>query len=510
MSTQYNKYFIPFGIFLIAFLYSSFFLQGLPLFDNDYNQWIHYAREYSLPTILWQVFNPILEDWNVDFRPTQTLVFKALFSLFEYDPSGYYYFKSLMLALFSTTYFLFLRRYLNTTSVAAFSALFLTMASSTFTSLRWVSDFVIVSEFIALLVYATFLYLETLEKPSKTKLFACLALMVILTLICDRTKANGKLIPGILFFYIVLLDWRKLKRYGFTILLMVITVLPWKVLINNPIPFLSAEPGTVKYYAWQPASLEKFRVLFGGDFEFLSLFYSGDSPISILAIIGFPLLYAFILAIAVLIFRRAPITKIDKFLIVWSVINITALMSYPTLPSHFQARYAISVLIPLIPLVLLTIYRAAQLTWNRRWIPKLLITTLVFMQLCFHGYNTFRARNGDPTVRIANAKLREYIANNFKNSWFYYMEIDVALFRPTNDGNQFFNSDNDELETVINNSLISRTNLYIISPAPLNDRTLKLEKWFPGKSESLYDIIFNNEDREYYEYGVYLYKIVDL
>ena len=238
MNSIYKRCSIPIGIFLVVFLYSSFFLQGLPLYDNDYSVCIVNANKSSLPTVFWQIFDPILRDWNAEFRPTQTLIFKALFSLFEYNASGYFYFKSLMLALFSTVYFIFLRRFLNITAVALFSTLFLAMASSTFGSLKWAGDLVIVSEFLALLVYSTFMYLETQEKPSKIRLFGCLALMVILTLICDRTRASGKLIPGILFFYIVIFYWSKLKRYGLTILLMVITVLPWKVLISNPVPFL--------------------------------------------------------------------------------------------------------------------------------------------------------------------------------------------------------------------------------------------------------------------------------
>lgn len=506
MNNKYKEYMIPLGIFLTVFLYSSFFLQGLHLFDDDYNVCLANAHKYSLSTVLWHIFDPILTGWNTESRPTQTLIFKALFSLFEYEHSGYYYFKSSMLALFSTVYYVLLRRYLNTTAVAILSTLFLAAASSTFGSMRWVGDFVIVSEFLALLVYAIFLYLEAQENIPEIRLFACLALMVVLTLICDRTRASGKLIPGILFFYIVIYDWKKLKRYGLAIILMVISVVPLKLLLNNPAPFLHSDPGTLKIHEWQPASIGKFWALFGEDFMPFSLFYSGHSPISILAIIGFPLLYVFMLALVILIIKRTPVQKCGKFLIVWAAVNAASLMSYPTLPSHFQARYAISVLIPLIPLVLLAIYRATQLSYNRRWTPQFLIAALVVMQIGFHGYHIFRARNGAATFMIAADNLREHIATNYKNSFFYYQYFPVSGFRPTDDGNQFFDNKSVSFATVIYKRSISHSPLYITSPFPFSDPSVKLEKMFPGKSGSLYDRIFNSGDRQFYETTLYLYR----
>lgn len=506
MNFKHKEYLIPLGIFLTVFLYSSFFLQGIRLFDDDYNVCLVNTHKYSLATVLWQILDPVLTDWNAEFRPVQTLIFKALHSLFEFEPSGYYYFKSLMHALFSTVYYLFLRRNLNIAAVAFFSTLFLATASSTFRSLLWVSDLVIVSEFLALLVYAIFLYLESLEKPSKVRLLGCLVLMFFLTLICDRTRASAKLIPGILFFYIVLFDWRKFKRYGLTIVSMVAVLLPWQVIISNPAPFLSAKPGTVKAHVWQPATTAKFWKLFGRDFEPFSLIYTGYAPISVLAIIGFVLLYTFILATIVLIARRSPLRRTDKFLIVWAGVNIVSLMSYPSLPDHFQARYAISVLIPLIPLILLTISRAAQLTFKRRWVPAFLVAALVITQVCFHGYHTFRGRNDSPSFMIAADNLRCYIADNIKNSYIFYQYFPISGFRPTDDGNQFFDNNTSAFSRLAYNSLVSHSPLYIASPFEFSHPTVKLERSFPGRSDSLYDRIFNDREPHHYKSTLYLYK----
>jgi len=489
-----NKFILTICVALFALTYSSFFLQGLRLFDNDYNQWLTFAREISLPTVLWQIFNPILDEWNVAFRPVQTLTFKALFSLFDYNASGYYFFKSFMLALFCATYYLFLRRHLSSKAVAALSALFLTVASSTFVSLYWMSDFVIVSEFWALLVFAVFLHLETIDQPDRKKIVIGLILMVLLTLICDRTKANGKLIPGILFLYIVLLDWRKLKRYGLAIGLMIIMLIPWPVLLSDPAPFLVTNTGTPASYAWQPASLYKFWVLFAGDFSPFSLFYSTYPPISILAVLGFPLVYLGIAAGIFLIFRKTPAPPAVRFMIVWTVVNLAALMSYPTLPPQFQARYAISVLIPLLPLALLGIHSTAGWIWKHRQAPTLLVVFLVTIQIGFHCYHTVRMRNiGTPGYMIASDTMREYIADNFSETGFFYYQLSVMAFRPTTTGNRFFSSKQHDFKEVVS-SLPSGTPVFVISTVPLNESAFRLHATFPGKSDNWYDRIFNEDD----------------
>ena len=491
-----KKYLVATGIGLFAFVYASFFLQGLRLFDNDYNQWLTYARENSLATALWQVFNPILSAWNVDFRPTQTLIFKALFALFDYNASGYYYFKALMLALFSAGYFLLLRRYLGSPMVAALSAIFLVTASSTFTSLYWISDFVIVSEFLALLVFAIFLHLESLEQVDRKTLIVWIALMVILTLICDRTKANGKLIPAILFLYLLLFDRSKLKRYGVAIVLMVVILLPWPVLLSDPAPFLVAKAGTPAAYAWQPASLQKFWILFAGDFAPYSLLYSEHPPISVTAVLGFPLVYLGLFAAGWLIYRRVPASPPVRFMMVWLVVNLLALMSYPYLPAHFQARYAISVLIPLVPLILLVIQSAfGRISNIGRWSAGLL-TVFVLVQIGFNVFHTVRMRNiGMPGFMIASGAVREYIASNFSDAGFIYYNMPVFAFRPTTDGNQFFSSGSDPLSDVIA-ALPAGTPLYVISSTPIYSPDLGLHAAFPGRSDNWYDRIFNRDAKQ--------------
>ena len=75
-------------------------------------------------------------------------------------------------------------------------------------------------------------------------------------------------------------------------------------MLTNPIPpFIHADPSTISKLSWQPVSLNKFWLLFARDFEFFSLLYPEYPPISILAIIGFPLLYMVVISIAILFYK---------------------------------------------------------------------------------------------------------------------------------------------------------------------------------------------------------------
>jgi hypothetical protein len=518
------------GIGLLSFAYSSFFLQGIRLFDNDYNQWITWAREDPLTKTLSQTFNPILAEWNIQFRPFQVLVFKVLFPLFGYDASGYYYLKSFLLAVFCVVYFFFLRRFLQNTTIAALSALLLALSSSTFTSFYWVSDFIILSEILALLVYALFLRLELRQAPPRRfAVLAIFALMFLLTLLCDRTKANGKLIPAILFFYIVLIDWRKLKRYGLVLVLMLFVVVPVKEIIKNPIPqFIHASSErSVEVFSWQPASWEKFWLLFGQDFEPFSLRYLSYPPISILAILGFPIVYGAGFALLVVLgrhFRRektesairtliearkTPIGQVVVFLSMWALVNVAALASYPTLPQHFQARYAISVLIPLVPLLLWLIYRATIIVApSKNRLPAIIVSILVGTQLLFHANYTYRMRNDFATFMIASDGLRDYVAKTFRNSFFFYFNLPVLSFRPTHDGNQFFSvwrELNVTEEARKHGATLS--DCYLISRYPITNPFLAVHKSFPGRSNSLYDRIFNGGTHPRYRNTMYLYEV---
>ena len=81
-------------------------------------------------------------------------------------------------------------------------------------------------------------------------------------------------------------------------------------------------------------------------------------------------------------------------------------------------------------------------------------------------------------------------------------------FRPTDDGNRFFETYYRRFKSLADESLISNSSLYIISEERINSYNVTLKKTFPGKSEGLYDKIFNGGDHRHHEYTLHLYKYV--
>ncbi len=502
-------------------------MQGLRLFDNDYNQWLTYALEGSFPEILADVFNPFLKEWNVDFRPTETFVFKILYSLFGYNASGYYYFKSLAAALLGAAYFLFLSRYLRSTAVAVACAVFIGLASSTFTSLYWVSDFVIVSELLALVVFWIFLKIDLSENPTRARLIISFVAIFLLTLIADRTKANAKLIPAIIFIYIIVTGAGRLKRYWPLLAVVGVTLVPIAYMLKHPsLPFLSAGGSTVEAHAWQPATSAKLWLLFGKGFEPLSLSYATHPPISILSVLGFPIVYLAIAGFAYLLYKCLTKKSAEEcgafignteaikkrrvviFISIWAAVNTLALMSYPTLPDHFQARYAISVLVALLPLLLLIIKTAVEKISRKKLAGAAVVSILVIIQLGFHYGHTVRMRSGMPSFIIALDKTREYIETNYRGKVFYFQNIPAFRYRPGEERNTIVTSLSEPDAVVAARKRgIRPSELYVVMDRDVKDPTLRLIKAFPGRSDSLFGNVYNSGEKPKFKTTLFLYRM---
>ncbi len=523
------------AIFIAVLIYMYFFLEGLRLFDSDYYQWIKPAISEPFFKSAGDFLNPVLFDWNINFRPFQVFIYKGLFSLFGYEANGYFFFKAFITGLLSLAYFFFILRYLKNFAVAAASALFIGISSSTYTSLFWVSDFVVVSELITLCVYAVFLELDLSDKPRKAmKTAVTLVIIVILTIIADRTKANAKLIPGIIFLYLILTGPKRLYRYWPALVAMGLSLVPVAKILKSPVPtFIYAEPGTVTPASWQPASIEKFWRLFGAGFEPLSFTYKTHPPISILSIIGFVLLYAFLIAAVFLIYKKVKTrksagsaslrdtlkeNKAIVFFFSWAAINLLAMLSYPELPDYFQARYAISFFIPAIPLVFLTVYSAASLIGDRTGgtggggggrTGGAILALLLIVHLCFHSYQTFRVRNNFPTLMIASDTLREYVSSTYKGRHFYYLRLPNYYYRVDDKSDNKFISSFKEPNIIVAAKKfgIRPNDFLLISFEQIDDPTLLLIREFPGISGAHFDRLFNSGVSKRNRTTFYLYEV---
>ena len=523
-----GRYLISAGLFIFAFLYSGFFLQGIGLFEDDYTRWIRQARDDPFSRTLLQTLNPVLSDWNIQFRPFVVLVFRGLFPLFQYDASGYLYFKSLVLGIFSVFYYFFLLRYWGNKTIAFASALFLIVICATFSSLYWVSDFILVSELFGMMVYALYLSLEMhRQKPKMSRRFIFFALMLLFTLLSDRTKANGKLIPAILFFSILFSNRKRLKFYAPLLASMILILIPWGKAISHPLPgFIADKAGKAPFYSWQPASFAKFRTLLLGDFQPFSLLYGKWPPISVFSNLSYLFVYlgaaGAILVLyrfirdktggyyqRILVFQRSRRGMIVTLSSVWAFVNILALASYPSAPRHFQGRYLCGVLIPLAPLVYWYSLRFLRGLWPERKRFTALLFLLAFaLQIGFHPWHTFRLRNDFPTMIIASTRLRAWMDENIHNGLVVHFQLPVYHFKPEKGNNKHLSQwSTFNLTEIALKYGFRFEDCYIISCEQMKNPYLILLKEFPGRSSSLYDRIFNARGKKRYYYTLYLYNV---
>ncbi|MEM6366502.1 MAG: hypothetical protein AAF745_18895, partial [Planctomycetota bacterium] len=351
--------------------------------------------------------------------------------------------------------------------------------------------------------------------PSFRTTLLILVVIFILTLVCDRTKANAKLIPAIIVVHIAITNASRLKIYIPLVALMGLALVPVPELIRNPIPpFLSDPNQELPAHAWQEASSSKFMMLFAGDFRPLSLRYSGYHPISVLAIIGFPLVYSGIAGLLIGVSKAlrairsaaAPMTatrqwldsrqgKIVSFLAIWSVINVLALASYPKLPTHFQSRYAISVLIPSVPLLLLLTTKAwTACLPSRKRLGRAFIIGLVGIHILSHSLYTLHNRSAYfCDFMIASNKLCDHVDRQLQNSLVICHYFGVPSYRPTARGNRWVSVSGPlNLKDVAAEYEVSLDQCFVVARPQFRypETVLTQLETFDGSSDALFDRLF--------------------
>lgn len=109
---------------------------------------------------------------------------------------------------------------------------------------------------------------------------------------------------------------------------------------------------------------------------------------------------------------------------------------------------------------------------------------------------------------IAKYNLMEYIDRNFSNGLFYLSGSNyVPAYKPTMRGNRFITSEIEpELESAISRYRIEQKDVYFISPFPVYLPFLMFYGKIQGKSDCLFDILFNSGENVHY-YSAFIYRV---
>lgn len=353
---------------LVAAAIVFFFTQGLPLWDDDYSQWLTQANG-GFFNLIFRLISPFTSDpatWGYSDRPVQVLIYKILHLIFGYWGTGFFFVKSLVFGGLCGTLYHWMRRW-GVEKLPAYLALsVLVLSTNVLASLIWHSDFGVYSQLA--LTGILFWALPEVEKgPSSLNVYKkgwaglpksfsrFIILFFVTVYFGSKLKGDVRLAPVILLAYLWLTNQAKAKVYVAPLALTFLATLPWsKQMFQHLPPFM---PGASAYTGWTYGSFSVGRI-----FEFLvgDLFTIRHAPLSLLGAVGIFVTLALVAYAGYRAYREELMKPSNKTIFVFTWLGVTLLACGILAPQspNFQLRYT---LLPLVPatLFLAIIFQAA-------------------------------------------------------------------------------------------------------------------------------------------------------
>lgn len=372
------------ALMLAGFLYAAFLVQGLPLWDDDFTSWFWKIKDQSIWTTLGQWLSPIStqpEYWGFNERPVQALVYQIGYIISGYEAWSYFLYKSLVFAALGYMAYLWGQRLMPASSRGAArggalaGAVLLLLAPGTAASHVIHSDLATTAElWFLILTYWIFAEIEktpvawrgwpSLEQAAQRAWLKRWFVISLCVYLAYKSKADLKLIPGILALYILIVRRHQLRFFAWPVGWMVLLAIPWggKIFGQLP-PFVPGSQGSEIGWMWQPASVSRLLDFFWtpGPYEPGSALR--EPTLSLAGVLG-PYLLAGLLAFGLWLRRRGgwrlPLTSLVRptkpeararvFALVWFLCVAVGISALPGINYLFRIRYG---LLPMVPVSLL-------------------------------------------------------------------------------------------------------------------------------------------------------------
>jgi hypothetical protein len=423
---------------LAAFLFAGGVLSGLRLFDNDYD-WINQAQDAGLLQLLGDILRPIPERWGFQDRPTQTLVFRLIYGAVGYSAFSFYTFKA---ALFGGVCFGITRLSITLGlghRASVLAGTIFALSSSGQASALWVSDFELLTEILILAAFGIFW--RILHSVPKSKIEECLnqAMFVLISVAAHRTKGSAKLIPAIVFLYLILYRRDQIRRFLPSLALIALTIIPVFSVFDDPIPpFAPFAEDHSQGWMWKPANLQTLGTLVVGNFH---PFFGTSGPniiaFSMLSVLAPAVLWSTGLAFIYLMLRSRKSFSLTgwRFLCIWAAISIASYTAFPRLPEGFMARYIVVGLVPVSMLIGLILDQA-----SRRFTAKVAwpaLGCILMMHAATNLSSTRYLRDTLGQVIVAYDQAREHISTQVTDSDVLVIGFDYGYHRRVSDSNRY-------------------------------------------------------------------------
>lgn len=432
-------------LFMAGFVYAFIFGQGLPLWDDDFTSWFWKIKDRGIGSIFLEWISPISTQpqyWGFNERPVQALVYKIFHLVSGYEAWSYFLYKDVIYAGMGVMVYLWGLRLAGNAPHAklvalAAAAIFL-LAPGTMASHVIHSDLATTAEFLFLLM--TYIIWGEIEKtpqdwaglpdpknPVHRKWMLRWAAIAFCTYLGYKSKADLKLIPGIMGAYVFLVRRRQLGFFAVPLALMVLLAVPWGPGIFSKLPpFLPGSKGSEIGWMWQPASMDRFLefIWASAPYDFVA---SLSSPtLSLAGILG-PFLLVGIMAflgwkmeafdrVPWARFSETPVDRARTFALIWFGVILVGISALPAINYIFRVRYGI---ITMVPVSLLLAWVFGLFSHSVKQLPRWAVATACALLAIQSGINLSRSidyRRSMGQVMVSVDQVYEEVRKNHQNS----------------------------------------------------------------------------------------------
>lgn len=410
------RWHLPVGVCLGAGLYLSFYVEGLRFFDNDYD-WINQAVAAPWAGTLADILRPVPADWGFSFRPVQVLLFKVLHGIFGERAAAFYGFKCLAAGAAVAGIAVAAQVFWGSRRTALMAAGCFALASSTFASALWVSDFELVAQTFALAGVTAFWHANRRLDTTSLHTAAYQAIVVLLVVLAHRTKGSAKILPFVFATYLALFERDRFWKWAPALGLTALTVIPLFSLLDNPIPpFTPFSEDLSQGWKWRPANLDTLFLLLVGNAHPLFGAYGEAPGHSLLTNLMPWLLWPSIAGGALGCATWWKGCRIDRsvgLVLIWLAATIASFSAFPRLPEGFMSRYVVVALVPASLLVARSINDlAGQLKSMHQYVAPAALAGLFLAHGVTQVHQTRQKRETLGQAFVAYDRARGAIAQN--------------------------------------------------------------------------------------------------
>lgn len=336
-------------VFLAGAAVAFLFTQGLPLWHDDYSQWIAQANG-SFLALLARILLPITWEpstWGYSDRPIEILLYKILHGIFGNWGTGYFFVKSLGFGALCWTMARWMSR-LGVSRVVSWLVLgIFALSANVAASLIWHSDFGIYSQLIIAIVLLEAARRLPSVRSSRGDFLRQFGVFFAAVYFGAKVKGDVRLVPLILLVYLWFTDRARFRDLGPWLGGTFLATLPWSTAFFKHLPPFMGGSG---YTGWTYGTFSVTQLL---DFFVKDALSFTSTPLSLLGALGLLPLGAVLIYLSRLTSRKQGWGKLSGdviLLLIWLGFAVVALGMISPQNRTFELRYT---LISLVPAVLL-------------------------------------------------------------------------------------------------------------------------------------------------------------